>query len=210
MRARAWVSGGLRAVGTALVVAGCRDSPTRPAPCPEALTAQVMLQARSSPYDAAFAAAAAEFGVPADLLKAIGWVETRWQMVRGQEEFPGRPPAFGVMALRGAALERGAALAGVSSEAVRTDPRANIRAAAALLAAYVGEARGDWAAAAQRYSGIELPEGRAAYTRDVSRLSGGPSSAAAAEPCASPMGGPRRISGRPSSRSAGSVTPWSR
>jgi N-acetyl-anhydromuramyl-L-alanine amidase AmpD len=181
MKARLWVA------GTALVALGCRHSPTRPAPCPEALTALVTLQARSSPYDAAFAAAAAEFGVPADLLRAIGWVETRWQMVRGQEEFPGRPPAFGVMALRGAALERGAALAGVSSAAVRTDPRANIRAAAALLAAYAGEARGDWAAAAQRYSEIEVPEGRAAYARDVSRLWGGPSATAAVDPC--PPGG---------------------
>ena len=59
-------------------------------------------------------------------------METRWQMVRGAEEFPGRAAAFGVMGLRGAALERGAGLAGVTIEAARRDPVANIRAAAAV------------------------------------------------------------------------------
>ncbi|HEU0078245.1 MAG TPA: hypothetical protein VFQ76_11380, partial [Longimicrobiaceae bacterium] len=43
----------------------------------------------ASPYDAVFARAGAEFGVPAELLRAVGWAETRWQMVRGAEEFPG-------------------------------------------------------------------------------------------------------------------------
>src|SRR5207302_1922937 len=72
---------------------------------------------RPSPFDSAFRAAGAEFHVPPALLAGLGWVETRWQMVEGAEEFPGRAPAFGDMALRGATLERGAALAGVSVEA---------------------------------------------------------------------------------------------
>ncbi|HLL48366.1 MAG TPA: hypothetical protein VK399_16810, partial [Longimicrobiaceae bacterium] len=80
----------------------------------------------SSPYDAVFARAGAEFGVPADLLRAIGYAETRWQMVSGAEEFPGVPAAYGVMALRGERLERGAALAGVAVEAARVDPEANV------------------------------------------------------------------------------------
>src|SRR5574338_1563987 len=128
----------------AVALAACRQPAPEPQPCPQASTARLArtLTADSLPsrYDSQFTAAAAEFRVPRAILKGIGWVETRWQMVRGEEEFPGRPPAFGVMALRGATLERGAALAGVSVQAARTDPLANIRAAAALLDAYADSA----------------------------------------------------------------------
>lgn len=145
---------------------------------------------RPSPFDSAFAAAGAEFGVPPAVLRAIGWVETRWQMVEGAEEFPGRPAAFGVMALRGAALERGAALAGVTPDAARRDPVANIRAAAALLSAYADEAGIDGAIA--RYSGIDVPAGRAAYRREIDRALGGltPQGAAAACPPPPDTGAP--------------------
>ncbi|MGH7699276.1 MAG: N-acetylmuramoyl-L-alanine amidase [Gemmatimonadales bacterium] len=171
------------------LIAACRGSPGRPEPCPEAGVASFRVAARPSSYDSLFAQASAEFGVPAGLLKALGWVETRWQMVRGAEEFPGRPAAFGVMALRGDALERGAALAGVTAEAARTDPAANIRAAAALLAAYAAERGGDWGAAAARYSGIDLPRGRDAYLREVNRALGAPRAAAASTSCPPPEGG---------------------
>jgi N-acetyl-anhydromuramyl-L-alanine amidase AmpD len=169
-------------------------------PCPAAPLARFSLEPRSSPYDSAFAAAGAEFRVPPALLKAIGWVETRWQMVEGAVEFAGRPPAFGVMALGGAGLERGAALARVTLEAARRDPVANIRAAAALLDAYAaGIDRSrieEWSMVVARYSGIELPEGRAAYEREVDRalaLGGaGPglagARAAAAASCLPPPG----------------------
>ncbi len=128
-----------------------------------------------SPFDDAFAAAAGEFDVPPRLLKAIGWIETRWQMVEGAEEFPGRPAAFGVMALRGERLERGATLASVTRDAARHDPRANIRAAAALLdadARAIGIDRSrpeEWARIVGRFSGIELKSGRSAYERLVER-----------------------------------------
>lgn len=127
----------------------------------------------ASPYDDDFAAAASAFNVPVSLLRAIGWVETRWQMVRGLEEFPGRPAAYGVMALRGEDLAAGAALAGVSVDAARNDPAANVRAAAALLDAWATRAGidrgkpGAWHPVLARYSGIDLPEGRAAYVRQV-------------------------------------------
>ncbi len=99
----------------AVLVAACRGAPVEP--CPSPLVAGIAAQqaapvARPSPFDSAFAAAGAEFHVPPALLKAIGWVETRWQMVEGAEEFPGRAPAFGVMALRDTALVRGAARSG--------------------------------------------------------------------------------------------------
>jgi N-acetyl-anhydromuramyl-L-alanine amidase AmpD len=184
-------------------MAACGRPPSQPQPCPAPAAARVgasrpPVDSVPSPFDPAFAAAAHEFAVPVALLKAIGWVETRWQMVEGQEEFPGRPAAFGVMALRGAALERGAALAGVTVNAARHDPLANIRAAAALLDAYAAEAGLDrsgasaWTPVAIRFSGIEIPEGRAAYTRALDQVLSpqqrlaGPAVAADTAPCPPP------------------------
>ncbi|HEX2094497.1 MAG TPA: peptidoglycan recognition family protein [Longimicrobiaceae bacterium] len=157
------------------LLAACSD--TTPGTGPECASAPRLSEAPSplsapSPFDAEFRRAAAEFGVPVELLRSIGYVETRWEMVRGGEEFPGLPPAFGVMALRGERLRRGAELAGVSEEATRTDPAANIRAAAALLRGHAGalgirgEDPEDWAPAVARFSGIDSPEGQASYVRD--------------------------------------------
>jgi N-acetyl-anhydromuramyl-L-alanine amidase AmpD len=174
------------------LAAGCRESPVQPCPVARLAADRAPLAARPSPFDSVFAAAGAEFDVPPALLEAIGWVETRWQMVQGAEEFPGRAPGFGVMALRGAALERGAALAGVTPDAARRDPVANIRAAAALLRAYAAEAGGDWDVAAARFSGIDLPAGRVAYARAITRAQGraGPAAAAAGCPPPNPGGAP--------------------
>src|SRR5438552_17339425 len=119
-------------------VAACHEAPVEscPAPSVAGISAERAAPvARPSPFDSVFQAAGTEFDVSPALLKAIGWVATRWQMIEGREEFAGRPPVFGVMALGGTALERGAALAGVSVEAGRRDAAANIRAAAALLRA---------------------------------------------------------------------------
>src|SRR5881296_2224052 len=168
------------------VVAACHQSPVQP--CPTAGLARIASNPQAPgpvpQFDSIFRAAGAEFHVSPSLLAGVGWVETRWQMVRGAEEFPGRPAAYGVMGLRGSALERGAALADVTIEAARHDPVANIRAAAALLAAYAADAGGDWDAAAARFSGIDLAAGRAAYLAAVAQAQGarGPALAAAACP----------------------------
>ncbi len=121
--------------------------------------------------DADFADAAAEYGVPAPLLQAIGYAETQWQMIEGMSEFEGQEPAFGVMALRGEALRLGAELAGFAEQRVKTERRANIRAAAALLSSYADELGieraelGAWAPVVARFSGIPetLPEVQANY-----------------------------------------------
>src|SRR6266513_2972445 len=172
-----------------VLVAACRAAPVEP--CPSTHVAGMAAEqaapvARPSPFDSLFQAADAEFDVPPAVLKAIGWVETRWQMVEGREEFAGRPPLFGVMALGGAALEGG------SVEDARREPAANIRAAAALVRAYAAEAGGDWDAAAARFSGIDLPAGRAAYTGAITQAHGraGPTAAAAACPPPSSGGAP--------------------
>jgi N-acetyl-anhydromuramyl-L-alanine amidase AmpD len=185
------------AAPAAALLAACGDMPPVTGPKCDASPALSAAPAPStSPYDPLFARAGAEFGVPAELLRAVSYVETRWQMVRGEEEFPGRPAAFGLMALRGEALRRGAEGAGVSVEAARTDPAANVRAAAALLRSYadaLGIDRaelGAWAPAVARYSGIESPGGRESYVRgEVYRVLGsaaGPSFSRSAEtdPCA--------------------------
>src|SRR6266571_1391140 len=161
-----------------VLVAACRAAPVESCPSPRVAgisAERAAPVARPSPFDSVFQAAGTEFDVSPALLKAIGWVETRWQMVEGREEFAGRPPVFGVMALGGTALERGAALAGVSVEAGRRDAAANIRAAAAA-----------------RFSGIDLPTGRAAYTRALTQAQGraGPAAAAAGCPPPNPGGAP--------------------
>jgi N-acetyl-anhydromuramyl-L-alanine amidase AmpD len=153
----------LAAAAAALALAACGQQPTpeseQPAQTPAEQpsgSAQVVQE-----LDPVFESAAAEFGVPADLLKAVSYTETGWQMVKGHEEFEGMPAAYGVMALRGAELERGARLAGVSVEAARNDATANVRAGAALLSAYADELKldradlGAWAPAAARFSGIK-------------------------------------------------------
>ena len=147
------------ALGAAALLAACADGPTVQAPAPDAATR----------LDPVFAGAEREFGVPAAILKSVAMAETRFEMVQGEEEFPGQPRAWGLMALRGAAVEEGASLARVSVQEARMQPAANIRAAAAVLGAaakQLGIDRGDlgaWAPVVARYSGIQGAEGQAAY-----------------------------------------------
>lgn len=184
-----------------LLLAACGDSrdpvvgPPACAVTPMAAGAAPAVVPESSPYDALFAAAGAEFGVPAGVLRAIGYVETRWQMVEGHEEFEGMPAAYGIMALRGERLREAAQLAGVAESAVRTEPAANIRAAAALLRAraevhgVTGDDGADWAPVVASYSGIAIAAGRSAYADEVRavgegrRLPGAAAARAYAETC---------------------------
>ncbi|RYZ38563.1 MAG: N-acetylmuramoyl-L-alanine amidase [Myxococcaceae bacterium] len=163
------------AAAAALVLSACgpqAQQPTEPTPSETETPSQPTDTAGSAlprELDPLFAQAAKEFNVPAELLKAVSYTETRWQMVRGTEEFPGQSPAFGLMALRGADLEQGAALAGVSVEAARTDAAAHLRAGAALLSQFANEAkveRGDlgaWASVVARLSGIRDVDGQAEH-----------------------------------------------
>ena len=153
------------ALFAAAALAACADEPTAPrAEAPAALPAGQL--------DAYFDEAAREFGVPSGLLKSIGYVETRWEMVRGSVEFPGQEAAYGVMALRGERLSRGARLAGVTVADARGSARANIRAGAALLSEWADEAgiaRTDlaaWGPVVARYSGIPDVRGQAAYVHN--------------------------------------------
>lgn len=120
-----------------------------------------------------FAAAGSEHGVPADLLRAVSYVETRWQMVTGTEETDGRPAGTGVFALWGDNLALGAAAAGVSTDDARTDVDANIAAGAARLAALArdngisGDDLTAWSPAVAAFSQIDDAEGQASYVGEV-------------------------------------------
>lgn len=170
-RTAAWR--GWAMVFVALLTSACESKSATEPRC-AIVPSAALVSALSAPasFDSLFTRAAVEFDVPAELLSAIAYVETRWQMVEGHEEL-GQPAAYGVMALRGARLQRGAQLAGLTTAATRTDAGANINAAAALLAELATEAPGrpatisDWAPVLEKFSGITLSVGARAYSRQV-------------------------------------------
>lgn len=164
-------------ISAAVLLSACGDeavddamtgAPARALP-PPAMSPE---DAPMTDLDVMFEDAANEFGVPVELLKAIGFVETRWQMIEGHEEFEGMPAAFGIMALRGDRLARGAELAGISVEEAKTDVLGNLRAGAALLREDAGELAidtsdlGAWAPVVAKASGIESADAQARYVHN--------------------------------------------
>ena len=97
---------------------------------------------------AAFVAASREYGVPVELLLAMGFVNTGWEMP-SPEASPYEPGdvhgrgAYGVMQLlqnpSTDTLGRAASLTGLSKRRLKTHPPSNIRGAAAVLADIAGE-----------------------------------------------------------------------
>ncbi|MGV3621820.1 MAG: N-acetylmuramoyl-L-alanine amidase [Archangium sp.] len=123
----------------------------------------------SSAHDAVFQEAAAEYDLPPELLPAISYTLTRFQMVDSAGEFDGRTPTFGLMAVTPE----------MSSDArVRTDPRENVQAAAAWLRARAdleGIERHEleaWRDVAADYAQLEHPEARTEFFRDLQALWG--------------------------------------
>jgi len=112
-------------------------------------------------FDDDFARASRATGVPADLLAAVSYVETQWQVVAGEEEHEGRPAGAGVFALWGDNL---------------VDGDASIDAAArriAQLATELGVAGDDleaWAPVLRAFSQNPDEDSRAAYANDVLRV----------------------------------------
>lgn len=119
---------------TALLV-GCGDAGGLPADDPpDDFWGTEAQDVREHPYQAHFEAASEKFDVPAPILVALGYSETRLYHVPGEaSEIEGLPATYGVMALRGDAIVQGALLSGESEADVQGDPAANIMAAAALL-----------------------------------------------------------------------------
>ncbi len=106
--------------------------------------------------EAEFEEAAGRYGVPKELLLAMGYVNTRWEMPPPDSNVyePGDLHgwgSYGIMALvqnpSSDTLGEASRLTGISEEMLKTDRRSNIRGGAALLAASQGtkpDRLGDW------------------------------------------------------------------
>lgn len=126
--------------------------------------------------ETAFGEAAKEFDVPADLLKALAFVETKGEHRHGVRQPDG---GFGVMKLRESpelnTLEEAATLLKVEKKALVQDPVQNIRGAAAVLRSYYnqaarqGSATAPWLTALTLYSG-KTPEQAVATARDIENI----------------------------------------
>ena len=127
--------------------------------------------AQDSSLDAEFQAAADEYDVPKGLLKAMGYVNTRWEMPPPgasdyEEGGPGKGSpeargAYGIMSLMQNpstdTLGKAAELTGLSERELKTDRAANIRGGAAVLADIRGDQRSndinDWFDTVSDYGG---------------------------------------------------------
>lgn len=135
--------------------------------------------ARQSPLTSAFVAAAREYQVPVEVLKSVGWVETR---LSARPDLESQTGGVGVMQLarRGDwdTLGDAARLTGVTEGRLRVDAAANVRGAAAVLRQLFDRAQkndasldarnaGDWYRAVSLYPGIDSATGAADYAADV-------------------------------------------
>ncbi|MDC0670518.1 golvesin C-terminal-like domain-containing protein [Nannocystis radixulma] len=125
--------------------------------------------AQLSGLDDEFRDAAEEFDVPMQILQAMSFAETHWQMIVGEAEFDGQEPAYGIMALRGEHLGLGAGLIDASLDEVKNDRRTNIRAAAAVLRSYADDLEfdradlGAWAPAIASMTDIAVEDALVSY-----------------------------------------------
>jgi hypothetical protein len=144
----------------------------------EKAIAEFTQKMKDANYPALFEKAAAEFNVPADILKGISFAETRWEQLQwppGETVSPenGMPRPYGIMSLwdndyLGHSLLDAARLIGKDPEELKSDAYQNMRGAAALLRKIYDEtpkpadAQGDeiesWRKAIVKYSGIPEPE----------------------------------------------------
>jgi hypothetical protein len=132
-------------------------------------TGSRVLAREASSLIAEFESAATEYGVPRDLLLAMGYVNTMWEMppprmtAYREDDIHGRG-AYGIMQLVRNPWEdtlgEAARLTGLSEEQLKNDRAANIRGGAAVLAGIQGQDRpadlNGWQEAVAEYGGIDL------------------------------------------------------
>jgi len=130
------------------------------------------LSSGAQQLDRMFVRAGEEFGVPADLLRSIAFVESRWS--NDNVQAGDMPAAYGVMGLRdddwfGHSLRDAAAMIGRTPDELKSNPELNIRGAAALLAILGRGAKSleDWEGAVAKLSGIPQDDVARIYTYDV-------------------------------------------
>ncbi len=140
------------------------------------------VQARTaSSLERQFEAAAREYEVPVELLLAMGYYNTRWEMPppsasayrKGDPEGRGD---YGIMQLTQNpsrnTLGKAAKLTGLSADRLKNDRSANIKGGAAVLSALAGKAKpkslDGWQEALTRYANADL------YARSMACLRAGP------------------------------------
>ncbi|HUR01967.1 MAG TPA: N-acetylmuramoyl-L-alanine amidase [Nonomuraea sp.] len=114
-----------------------------------------------------FAAAAREFGVPGSVLLGVSYLESRWDANAGAPSVAG---GYGPMHLVDAPLRLAHRLTGLPPARLRTEPAANIRGGAAVLASYQPRPSAnpaDWYDAIARYSGAPGPHAARAFADEV-------------------------------------------
>ncbi|MFG1684350.1 N-acetylmuramoyl-L-alanine amidase [Nonomuraea sp. NPDC049269] len=114
-----------------------------------------------------FAAAAREYGVPESVLLGVSYLESRWDANAGAPSVAG---GYGPMHLVDAPLRLAERLTGLPAARLRTDPAANIRGGAAVLASYQRRPSAnpaDWYDAVARYSGAPGPQAARAFADEV-------------------------------------------
>ena len=132
-------------------------------------TGSRVLAREASSLIAEFESAATEYGVPQDLLLAMGYVNTMWEMppprmtAYREDDIHGRG-AYGIMQLVRNPWEdtlgEASRLTGLSEEQLKNDRAANIHGGAAILAGIQGQDRpadlNGWQEAVAEYGGIDL------------------------------------------------------
>ena len=175
-------------MGPLLSLSVAVDSPRTPADAQrEAAIAEFTQKMKDANYPALFNQAAAEFNVPADILKGVAFAETRWEHLTwppGETESPatGMPRPYGVMSLWdnkffGHSLIEAANLIGKDPEVLKAEPLQNIRGAAALLRKIYDQTEKpagstekeveSWRYAIRKYSGIPEQDLNAQHALDV-------------------------------------------
>ncbi len=137
------------------------------------------VSATSSSLAGSFQMSARHWGVPVEILMAIGYVESHWEPRNGG---PSIDHGYGIMHLVDApdgTLPRGAALTGLSEDAIKTTSVANIEAGAAVLddiSRKLNMSRAsranltEWFASVAEYSGSLDRSVKDGYAREVYRV----------------------------------------
>jgi hypothetical protein len=172
----------------ASLLRGAENASSAAQPSPrEAAIADFAGRMRAANYPALFEQAANEFNVPADLLKAVAFAETRWEHLTwppGETASPdtGMPRPYGIMSLWdnkyfGHSLLEAAKLIGQDPEVLKQNPLQNMRGAAALLRKLYDENPKpsdsseidleSWRYAVRKYCGIPEPDLNARHVLEV-------------------------------------------
>src|SRR5438552_2702283 len=126
-----------------------------------------------------FAVAARHWGVPVQVLMAVGYVESHWEQRDGE---PSLDHGYGIMHLvdaPGSTLSRAAQLSGLSEEAIRKVASANIEAGAALLSDISRKLNATttpvqslaaWYPAIEEYSGADDASVKEDYAQEVLKV----------------------------------------